>query len=135
MDFIINLLVSAGVLLLMAYILPQVHIKSFMTALWVALLIAILNATVGFLIRLPLNLVTFFLLSFIVRLVVTTLIIKLVDKLVSNFRVDGWWPALLIAIALAIASTLVDRSTREDEIEHLESHNIVMPVEQHYARN
>ncbi|MFD2244851.1 phage holin family protein [Pontibacter ruber] len=134
MDFIINLLVSAGVLLLMAYILPQVHVKSFMTALWVAFLIALLNATVGFLIRLPLNLVTFFLLSFLVRLVVTTIIIKLVDKLVGNFRVDGWWPALLIAIALAIASTLVDRSTREEEIEELESFNIEMPIEQLYAQ-
>ncbi len=133
MDFIINLLVSAGVLMLMAYIMPQVHIKSFWTALWVALLIGLLNATVGFLIRLPLNLVTFFLLSFIVRLIVTAIIIKLVDKLVRNFEVKGFWPALVIAVALAIASSLVDRATREEEMEELEEARIEMPVQQLYA--
>lgn len=114
MNFIINLLVSAGVLMLMAYILPQVKIKSFGTALWVAFLVGILNATVGFLLRLPLNLVTFFLLSFVVRLVVTAIIIKLVDKLLANFEIRGFWPALVIAIALAIAGTLLNRNEAEE---------------------
>lgn len=114
MNFIINLLVSAGVLFLLAYIMPQVHIKSFLTALWVAFLIGLLNATVGLLLSFPLNLVTFFLLSFVVRLVVTAIIIKLVDKLVRNFEVKGFWPALVIAIALAIAGTLLDRNEAED---------------------
>ena len=113
MDFIINLLISAGVLMLMAYIMPQVHIKSFLTALWVALLIGILNATVGLLLRFGGNLFTLFLLSFIIRLIVTAIVIKLADKLTRNFEVKGFWPALVIAIALAIASTIVD-STRAD---------------------
>ena len=113
MDFIINLLISAGVLMLMAYIMPQVHIKSFLTALWVALLIGILNATVGLLLRFVGNLFTLFLLSFIIRLIVTAIVIKLADKLTRNFEVKGFWPALVIAIALAIASTIVD-STRAD---------------------
>jgi putative membrane protein len=132
MDFLVNLLVSAAVLFGMAYILPQVHIKSFWTALWVAFLIGLLNATVGFLIRLPLNIVTLGLLSFFVRLLVTAVVIKIVDKLVRNFRVDGWWPAFVIAIVLAIASTLVDTSTREEyeEVTRLEK----APVEQLYAK-
>ena len=114
MDFIINLLISAGVLILMAYILPQVTIKSFLTALLVALLIGFLNATVGWLLRAIGNLFTLFLLSFIIRLIVTAIVIKIADKLVRGFEVRGFWPALLIAIALAVASTLVD-STRADE--------------------
>lgn len=109
MEFIVNLLVSAGVLVLMAYIMPQVTIKSFMTALWVAILVGILNATIGLVLGFIFNLFTFFLLSFIVKLVVTAIVIKLVDKLVRNFEVRGFWPALLIAIALAAASTLVER--------------------------
>ncbi|MBC3539723.1 phage holin family protein [Rufibacter sediminis] len=113
MDFLINLLVSAGVLMLLAYIMPQVHIKSFWTALWVAFLIGILNATIGLLLRFPLNLVTLFFLQFVVRLVVTAIIIKLVDKLLKNFEVKGFWPALVIAIALAIASTLIERNDDE----------------------
>ena len=115
MDFIINLLVSAGVLLLLSYIMPQVHVKSFLTALWVALLIGILNATVGLLLRFIGNLFTLFLLSFIIKLFVTAIVIKIADKLTRNFEVKGFWPALIIAIALAIASTLVDRTRADDE--------------------
>ncbi|WP_114783079.1 phage holin family protein [Botryobacter ruber] len=114
MDLIINLLVSAGVLFLLAYIMPQVHVKSFGTALWVAILIGLLNATIGLILSFIFNLFTLFLLSFIVRLVVMALIVKLVDKLVRNFKVDGFWPALVIAVALAIAGTLIDRSNAKD---------------------
>jgi putative membrane protein len=125
MEFIVNLIVSAGVLMLMAYIMPQVTVKSFMTALGVALLVGILNATVGFLLRFPLNLVTFFLLGFLVRLIVTAIMIKLTDKLMTNFKVDGFWPALVIAIALAAAGTLVDRvMTDEDDVHHEQIENV-----------
>ncbi|GEO03629.1 hypothetical protein AAE02nite_12930 [Adhaeribacter aerolatus] len=115
MDFIINLLVSAGVLLVLAYLMPQVHVKSFLTALWVALLIGLLNATVGLVLRFIGNLFTLFLLSFIIKLIVTAVVIKIADKLTRNFEVKGFWPALIIAIALAIASTLVDRARADDE--------------------
>ena len=124
MNFILNLLVSAGVIFLLAYIMPQVHVKSFLTALWVAFLIGILNATIGLLLRFPLNLVTFFLLSFIVKLIVTAIIIKLVDKLVRNFEVKGFWPALVIAIAVAVASTLLDSNDAERNAEYESS----MPI-------
>ncbi|WP_299708786.1 phage holin family protein [uncultured Pontibacter sp.] len=115
MDFILNLLVSAGVIVLLAYALPQVHVKSFLTALWVAFLIGLLNATIGWIIRGILNLVSFFLLEAIIGLIVTTLMIKLVDKLVKNFKVDGWWPALVIAIATSIALALVGWARGGDE--------------------
>ena len=115
MEFIVNLLVSAGVLLLLEYIIPQIRVKSFGTALWVAFLIAVFNATIGILLRFPLNLVSLFLLQFVVRLIVTAIIIKIVDKLVGNFEVKGFWPALIIAIALAIAGTVVSRSFADDD--------------------
>lgn len=107
MDFIINLLVSAGVILLLSYAMSSVHVKSFWTALWVAFLIGILNATIGWLIRGVFNLVTFFLLEAIISVFVTALVIKLVDMLVKKFKVDGFWPALIIAIATAVALALV----------------------------
>ncbi|TXK36419.1 phage holin family protein [Pontibacter qinzhouensis] len=107
MDFIVNLLVSAGVIVLLAYILPSVHVKSFTTALWVAFLIGLFNATIGWILGGILNLVTFFLLDAIVSLIVTALMIKLVDKLVRNFKVDGFLPALLIALATSLAIAAV----------------------------
>src|SRR5689334_19233242 len=113
-EFIVDLLVSAGTLMLMAYIMPQVSVKSFTTALGVALLVGILNATIGWILSGIFNLFTLFLLSFIVKLVVSALMIKLADKLMRNFTVDGFWPALVIAIALAAGSTLVDRVMDND---------------------
>ena len=115
MDFIINLLVSSGILMLLAYIMPSVTIKSFTTALWVAFLIGILNATIGAIMRFPMNLVTLFFLEFIVRLIVTAIVIKLVDMLVKNFQVKGFLPALIIAVVLAAASTLVDGLTGSND--------------------
>jgi putative membrane protein len=109
MHFIINLLISAVVIFIIAYIMPQVTIKSFGTAIIVAILIGLLNATVGFLLRLPMNLLTLGLLSFVVRLIVTAIVIKIADKLVRGFEVKGFMPALVMAIAMALAGTLIDR--------------------------
>lgn len=107
MGFIIDLLVSAGVILLLANIMPQVHVKSFWTALWVAFLVGLFNATVGWILGGIFNLVTFFLLEALVSLIVTAIVIKLVDVLVGNFKIEGFWPALVIAFVNALAIGLV----------------------------
>ena len=107
MTFIINLLVSAAVILILSYAMSSVHVKNFGTALWVAFLIAIVNATLGWILRGVLNLVSFFLLEAIVSLIVTALMIKLVDLLVKNFKIDGFLPALIIALVTALAVAAV----------------------------
>jgi len=107
MEYIIDLLVSAGVILLLSYMMPSVHVKSFWTALWVAFLIGIFNATIGLLLGFVFNLFTLFLLRVIINLIVTALMIKLVDALINNFKVDGFWPALIIAIVTSLAIAVV----------------------------
>ena len=107
MYWIIQLLANAGVLLLTAYILPGVKIKNFGTALGVAFVIGLLNATIGALIRFPLNLVTFWILSFFVRLFVTAVMIKLADYLFKGFEVRSFATALVVAIILAVAGTIL----------------------------
>lgn len=109
MNFILELLVNAGVLFLLAALLPSVHIKSYGTAIIVALVIGILNATIGFLLRLPLNIVTLGLLSFVVRLIVSAVMIKIADKLFSGFEVKGWGAAFLLAACIAVAGWLMHR--------------------------
>ncbi len=108
MDFIISLLINAAIVFVVAYIMPQINIRNFGVAIGVALVIGILNATIGFLLRLPLNVVTLGLLSFFVRLLVTAVIIKIVDKLFRGFEVRGFWPALVLAIVMALAGSLLD---------------------------
>ncbi|RYE20813.1 MAG: phage holin family protein [Sphingobacteriaceae bacterium] len=102
MHFIIELLVNAGMILLLAHFLPTIIIRDWKTAILVALVIGLLNATVGGLIRFPLNLLTLWLLSFFIRLIVTAIIIKIVDWLFAGFEIKGFLPALILAIALAI---------------------------------
>lgn len=102
MHFIIELLVNAGMILLLSHFLPTIIIRNFGTAILVALVIGLLNATIGYLIRFPLNLLTLWLLSFFVRLVVTAFIIKIVDWLFDGFEIKGFTPALILALALAI---------------------------------
>ncbi len=102
MHFIIELLVNAGMILLLSHFLPTIIIRDFKTAILVALVIGLLNATIGYVLRFPLNLLTLWLLSFFVRLVVTAVIIKIVDWLFDGFEIKGFSPALILALALAI---------------------------------
>jgi putative membrane protein len=109
MDFIIHLLINAAIIFVVAYIMPQIHIRSYGLAIVVAIVIGLLNATIGFLLRLPLNVVTLGLLSFFVRLFVSAIIIKLVDKLFKGFEIRGFWPALVLALVIALAGSFLDQ--------------------------
>ena len=104
---IIELLVEAAVIMLLAIIIKDIKIKSYGTAIGVAIVVALLNVTIGFLLRFPLNLVTLFFLGFVVRLIVTTIMIKIADKLFSGFEVRGWLPAFIIAVCMALAGSLI----------------------------
>lgn len=106
MNFLLELLFEAFVLLLLSKFMTTVHVRNYGTAVAVAFVVALLNATVGALLRFPLNLVTLFLLSFIVRLFVTAVMIKIADLFFSGFKVDSFWSALIMAVVLALAGTL-----------------------------
>ncbi len=107
MSWILQLLINAGILLLLAAIHPGVKIKNYPTAFGVALVVGLLNATVGFIIRLPLNILTLGLLSLFVRLFVTAIIIYIVDKLFEGFTLRSFGTAVVVALVMAIAGTLL----------------------------
>ena len=106
MHFLLDLLLNAAILFILASLLNGVKVKNYGTAIWVTLVIGLLNATIGFALRLPLNIVTLWLVSFIVRVVVSAVMIKLADFIFPGFTVKGWKPAFIIAICMAIAGTL-----------------------------
>jgi putative membrane protein len=90
MNLILHLLLDAAVIFGLAYLMPQVDVKSFGTALVIAVILAMLNFLVGWLIRFPLNLVTLFFLTGIVRIVVTAILLKLIDKMMGSFTIVGF---------------------------------------------
>ena len=109
MNLILHVLIDAGVIFGLAYFMPQIAVKSFGTAVLIAVLLGLLNFFIGWIISFPLNLVTLFLVSGLIRLVVTAILLKLIDKFMDSFRIDGFWPALVIAIAVAVVGSLIDR--------------------------
>ncbi len=106
MNIILELLLDAAVLLLLARVMPTIQVRNYGTAIAVALVVGILNATIGAIIRFPLNLITFWLLSFFVRLLVTAIMIKIADRFFSGFEVKTFSAAVIVACVMAIAATL-----------------------------
>ena len=112
MDFILSILINAAVLILVAKMLPKVHITGWGAAFLAAFLIGIFNPTIGWLLSVILNVATlgifFFLgLGFIIRLIVAAVIIQFVDRLMTGLRVEGFRTALLVAIIMALVGSLV----------------------------
>lgn len=107
MNWILQLLINAVVLLIASKMMPTVKVKSFGTAVVVALVIGILNATIGAFLRFPLNLVTLFFLSFFVRLIVLAIVIKITDKFFSGFEVSSFTAAVILACIMAVAGSLL----------------------------
>lgn len=107
MNWLLQLLINAAVLLLASRIMTTVKIRSYGTAVLVALVIGILNFTIGALLRFPLNLFTLFLLQFFVRLIVLAIIIKITDKLFSGFEVHSFTAAIILACIMAVVGSLV----------------------------
>lgn len=112
MEFILSILINAAILIIVAKMLPKVHVTGWGAAILAALLIGIFNPTIGWILRAVLNVATLglFLLigiGFIIRLIVTALIIKLVDWLMGGLRVEGFGTALLLAVIMALAGSLI----------------------------
>ena len=106
MGILINWIVSALVIVSIAYVLPGVHVAGFSTALVVALVLGIINAflkPVLIILTLPINILTLGLFTFVINAV----LILLVSKLVPGFIVDGFLWAFVFGIILSIANTFV----------------------------
>eukprot|EP01133_Synstelium_polycarpum_P013172 gene13172-15481_t len=88
-----------------AHLVHGVRVDSYGSAIIAALLIALANATVGFILRImtfPLNFLTLGLVSFII----SVLMIMLVSHFMSSFHTDGFWPAAILAIILALLKAI-----------------------------
>jgi putative membrane protein len=105
-------LVSAVSLLIVAYVVPGFHVRSFGAAMIAALVIGLVNGTLGAVLRLvtwPLRILTLGLLTW----VISAAMILLSSKLVDGFQVDGFFAALIGSLLLAIVSAILGSITGE----------------------
>jgi len=98
---LVNWLVSAVSLMVVAAIVPGIEIDGFGTALIAAVVIGLVNATLGFFLKIltfPLTLITLGAFLFVIN----ALMLKVAAALLPGFRVKGFTPALLGAILLSL---------------------------------
>lgn len=98
---LINWLLSALSLLIVAHVIPGFEVKGFGTALIAAIVIGLVNGTLGFILKVltfPLTILTFGLFL----LVINALMLRFASLLVSGFVVQGFFPAFFGAIVLAL---------------------------------
>jgi putative membrane protein len=113
MKFILRLLLSALAVVLLANILPGVHVATYGIAILVALVISLLNLLVKpllVILTLPVTILTLGLFL----LVINALIILLASSLVSGFNVDGFWWALLFSLLLSILQSILFTVLKEE---------------------
>ncbi len=106
MKILINWVVSAMVIFILATVVPGVHVASFVTALAVALVLGIINAflkPILIILTLPINILTLGLFTFVLN----ALLILLASKIVSGFVVEGFLAALVFGIVLSISNTFL----------------------------
>ncbi len=111
MSLLINWIISALVLICVAYVLPGVHILNFFTALVAALILGIINAVLKpilVVLTLPINILTLGLFT----LIINAVLIMLTASLVPGFTIDSFWWALALGIALSIVNSVLHQLTK-----------------------
>ncbi len=106
---LINILVTAVTLLLIANFVPGIQVSSFYIALVVAIIWGILGLTVRpilTILTLPINLITFGLFSFVLN----ALLFWLLSTFIAGFSVAGFVPALIGSAILSGISWVLHRS-------------------------
>lgn len=105
-NLLINWLLSALSLLIVAYFLKGFEISGFAAALIAAVVIGLANGTIGFFLKVvtfPLTVLTLGLFWWVIN----ALMLKLAAAVVPGFRINGFLPALLGALVLSLVNLLL----------------------------
>jgi putative membrane protein len=103
---LLNWLLSAVALFIVAKLVPGFHVNGFGAALWAALVIGFVNATLGIflkIITLPLTVITIGLFWWIIN----AFMLELATAFTPNFRIDGFFWAFVGAIVLALLQMIL----------------------------
>jgi len=112
MSLLISLLLNTLALIITAYIVPGFQVQSFAAALLAAIVLGLINTFIKpilVFLTLPLTVITLGLFIFIVNAIV----LRLTTLIVPGFVVEGWLPAILGAIVLSVASTVLSMVVKD----------------------
>ncbi len=103
MKILLNWLISSLVILAIAYILPGVHVASFITAAVAALVLGVLNAVIKpilVILTLPITILTLGLFT----LVINAVLVVLTSLVVPGFTVTNFLWALVFGLILSVVN-------------------------------
>ncbi len=112
MGLLISLLLNTLALLITAYLVPGFKVDSITSAILAAIVLGLINTFIKpvlLFLTLPLTVITLGLFIFVVNAIV----LRLTSLFVPGFLVDGWAPAILGAIVLSVASTILSLVIRD----------------------
>jgi putative membrane protein len=106
--WIVNWLLGALALWLVAQIIPGIQIRDFGAALLATIVIAVVNITIGPILRFIAWPITFLTLG-LFRWVLNALLLKLASMFTPGFRIDGFLNALLGSLVLTVLDIVLHR--------------------------
>ncbi len=104
-SFLVKILIGGISVLIAEFLLPGIHIDSFITGFILAAVIILINLTIKpilILLTLPITIVTLGLFL----LVINAAMLLLAAEIIPGFEIDGFWWALLFAVVLSIINSL-----------------------------
>jgi putative membrane protein len=107
MNLLIKILITSGLVLLIANFMPGVHVEGFTTALIVAIVLGLLNIFIKpilVILTLPVTILTLGLFL----LVINALMILLCTKIVDGFSVDTFLTALIFSVILSVLQSIMN---------------------------
>lgn len=113
MRILFHWFLRALAIMLAAYLLPGVFVRSFWVALTVALVLAFLNTFIKpvlILLSFPLQILTLGLFTFVIN----GFLILVADSLVRGFDVQNLWWAIILSLFLAILNSLFHQLEKKD---------------------
>jgi putative membrane protein len=105
-NLLVTWLLSAVSLLIVGYVVKGFDISGFGSALIAAVVIGLVNGTIGFFLKVvafPLTILTLGLFWWVIN----ALMLKVAAALVSGFKINGFLPALVGALALSLVNLLL----------------------------
>ncbi len=101
-----NILLLSAAVFIVSKALPNIHIKSFWTAIGVAIVYSIINYLLRWLlvlVTLPVVFLTFGLFVFVIN----AFLLWLTDKLIEDFEIDNFATTLVAAFCITITNTVL----------------------------
>ena len=108
MNFFIKWILSALLIMAIAWVIPGITISGFIAALIVVVIMSIVNLLIRPIVQfvsLPLNILTLGIFS----LVINALLFLLIAKFSPGFQIDGFWSGFWGALILSIFTPLIDK--------------------------